>query len=439
MEEHGGKVSRGIQKMLKTFWYLRNIKKSKKELEKIQWRLLKKTLDYAYNNTEFYKNKFDRANISPDDIKNPEDMLRIPVTTKEEIQKCYDEMIAKGYDKNKLVKMTTSGSTGKPTILYFDKISHFYLMKVFKYRSKVFNGLKFSDRIVNIREELTEDNERANRRLFNRITGLTYLTTRESIEVVSKKLLKIKPTVIYSRPSDLMEIVKYIKKECIKPFKLKMILSSSELLTENERHVIEYFFRCKIYDIYGNAELKEIAWQCHENQGYHINVDAVFVEFVKDGRHAKEHEDADLVVTSLCTRSMPLIRYANEDRGVYTNRLCACGCEFSLIEKITGRKADYFHLKNGESVAPHVTIKIIRYPLEGKISQFHAIQKSKNNFTIKLVPTEKYEKKSEEKMVAGLRKLLGGNVSIKIELVRNIPKERSGKYRIVKGEVRNFN
>jgi len=218
--------------------------------------------------------------------------------------------------------------------------------------------------VVNVIEKYSDEVKIENNKLLNRFINFKYLTNRSGMINVIKELIKLNPTVLYSRPSDLMEYMRYMKENNLKLTKLRMIFSSSELLTDGEREIIENFFRCDIYDIYGNSEFKEIAWQCKRKKYYHINSDSVYVEFIKDGKHTKSAEDADLVVTSLHNKSMPLIRYFNDDRGVYTDSVCECGCEFPLIEKIIGRKADYFYLKNGTSIAPHVTIKAIRIPLE---------------------------------------------------------------------------
>src|SRR5207253_7378470 len=48
---------------------------------------------------------------------------------------------------------------------------------------------------------------------------------------------------------------------------------------------------------------------------------------------------------------MPFIRYRIEDVGVPSDRRCSCGRGLPLMERVTGRVADYLKRRDGSMVA----------------------------------------------------------------------------------------
>ena len=64
-------------KEIKPIEYLDKEKMSKEEKEKLQLERLQQTVKLAYNNVSFYKEKFDEAGITPEDIKTLKDIEKI--------------------------------------------------------------------------------------------------------------------------------------------------------------------------------------------------------------------------------------------------------------------------------------------------------------------------------------------------------------------------
>src|SRR4030042_6864970 len=59
---------------------------SRKRLEALQLERLRWQVTRCYKNSEFYREKFDRASLTPSDIKSLQDLLKIPFVTKEELR-----------------------------------------------------------------------------------------------------------------------------------------------------------------------------------------------------------------------------------------------------------------------------------------------------------------------------------------------------------------
>ena len=85
----------------------------------MQLKLLKKTLQFAYDKSPFYKNKFKGAEVSPKNFKTLDDIRKFPFTTKYDILDHNDEFLTK--PKNKMLRVfSSSGTTTKGKFFYLD-------------------------------------------------------------------------------------------------------------------------------------------------------------------------------------------------------------------------------------------------------------------------------------------------------------------------------
>ena len=87
--------------------------KSRNEIRKFQEEKLRELMQYLANNSPFYQKLFQEKGIDPDNIQRLEDLHKIPLTTKEDLQKNNDDFIC--VDRRKIIDyVTTSGTMGKP-------------------------------------------------------------------------------------------------------------------------------------------------------------------------------------------------------------------------------------------------------------------------------------------------------------------------------------
>jgi phenylacetate-coenzyme A ligase PaaK-like adenylate-forming protein len=123
------KIYRHFNSSIYAFYYLYKIYKYNKnsfldssELKKIQVEELKKVLQHAYNRVSYYKKIFDEAGIKPNNINSLQDLIKIPITSRKDIQGLSrQEIIARNTDINKCAKFRTSGSTGMPLSILIDR------------------------------------------------------------------------------------------------------------------------------------------------------------------------------------------------------------------------------------------------------------------------------------------------------------------------------
>ena len=86
------------------------------EIKVFQENELKKMLQYVKENSPFYQRIFSENDIDISSIDSLEDLSKIPVTTKDQLQQYNDDFIC--VPKNKIIDyVTTSGTLGDPTLI----------------------------------------------------------------------------------------------------------------------------------------------------------------------------------------------------------------------------------------------------------------------------------------------------------------------------------
>ena len=70
-------------------WDRRNECLSREEVEQLQLERLQSTLNRVYRNVAFYKKRFDRMKIVPDEIQTTRDLGQFPLTAKEDLRESY--------------------------------------------------------------------------------------------------------------------------------------------------------------------------------------------------------------------------------------------------------------------------------------------------------------------------------------------------------------
>jgi len=101
------------------------------EMKALQWKRLKKQLQYDYDKSPYYKEKFKEAGLTPRDVRSFEDFQQIPIMTKNEHRKAQQESLERfGHPYGlttcapieKIVRInSTSGTTGVPTLYTLTK------------------------------------------------------------------------------------------------------------------------------------------------------------------------------------------------------------------------------------------------------------------------------------------------------------------------------
>lgn len=405
------------------------------KLEELQNRKLRAIVKHAYERVPYYYKLFNSARIKPDDIKTRKDLIKIPITTKKDLQKLpITERAAKGVDITKCIKMRTGGSTGQPLDLFLSR-------RELSYRIAMQNrsyGLNLINKKANILNPLTFPRKGSHFRILRRFSNYLglwrryYLSFFEEPQELVSKLLKIKPDVIETHPSIIRLMSEFVKQENIIGITPKLIFTRAELLTRKDRRQINEVFCTELIDLYGTTEFGVLAWECNKHQGYHINSDIVMVEAIKDNQQVYEQE-GEIICTDLTNYTMPFIRYALGDIVVLSKRKCGCGKNFPLIKSIEGRSDDFLTLPMGKLLSP-VPLRVELEEING-IDQYKLIQKNISTFNVQIIKGQAFKEATIEEFENVLREILGRDIKVNINIVDEIPREKSGKIRPIVSKV----
>ncbi|MBU7011472.1 MAG: phenylacetate--CoA ligase family protein [Theionarchaea archaeon] len=407
---------------------VRNPWKPPEELRRIQEKMMRNIVHFAYYNTRFYKEKFKKAGITPSDIKAVEDMEKIPVTTKDEVRKNPKSLFAAGYNENNCIVQQTTGSTGKILPVLHDKeaFSYFNAMGFRTFRDW---GYRPWDKMILIRHD-------ENEKILLEYLGLLrryYIPIFTPEEKQIKIIKEINPDVLCAYPSTIKAIMSALKEGDLNGVTLKFINLNSEILTEKVRNQTRETFNCDVYDEYSTYEVVCIAQECPLHN-FHIDSDSVIINFLDlSDEEVSCGESGRIVVTSLVNKAMPFIRYDLDDIGVLSDRQCECGRTFPLLQLVEGRKDDFLVMPSGALVSPRKIVPLVE--ITPGIEEFQVVQEKKDAVKIYVIKNESYSLEEEEKMINRLSGLFKEDVVIEPEYVNEI-KRKKGKLRIVYSKVR---
>lgn len=403
------------------------------ELTKIQQKRLRAIIKHAYTNIEFYRKKFKIAKVKPDDIKTMRDLPKIPVTTKSEIRDAFRaKTIVDGKtDLSKCHLSLTSGSSGEPvTVVYDEKAEDF--QKAVAVRSFLEAGGRFRDKWAGI---TTPKRMLQKKQWFQRfgILSPTYLSLFDPPEHHIAVLRRLKPDVLEGYFSSIWLVAKKMQENDITDLEPRVVIGTAETLTDKARKFINSTFGVEIYDQFGCIEVGRSAWECEEHDGWHMDIDALGMEFVKDNEQVAFGEAGRLLYTSLYNYAMPLIRYDVGDLCTPTDEMCPCGRRLPLIKHIEGRSDDFVRTADGRVFSSRIG-SILLKPILG-IAHFRIVQESESEFTIQLVKDNDFSSKTTSQIEKAFRKALG-NVQVNIKLMEELPRDKSGKLRCLISKVK---
>lgn len=400
-------------------------------LRALQWQRLRELVLFIHDHNTFYRSRFQAVGLHPQDIREPEDLRRLPLLRKEEIRRRTHAMISTGYSQDELLCFKTGGSTGKSLELFITEDCS-ELRNACARRHDRWTGWEPGEGIGalwgNPKRPCTLK-ERIVDRLVQPVIYLdTMAFTDESVRRFAGDWEALQPTLLFGHAHSLYLLASQVRKLGIENIRPHGILSTSMMLLPHERALIESVFGLRVFDRYGCEEVSLIASECECHEGMHLNIDHLYIEFLReDGSPAAPGQPGRIVVTDLMNRAMPFVRYEVEDVGVLSIRRCPCGRGLPLMESVTGRLADFLVTREGKRVAGVSLIENTLTRIPG-IAQMQIVQESMEQIRLNIVRAEDFLPSSTQALLEYFGRLFSG-MRIEINCVDSILPEKSGKYR----------
>jgi len=412
--------------------------RSEDDLRELNFRRMVEALRYAEQHVPFYRRRFAEHGVRVRDVQSPDDLLRFPVLTKSDLRAHGKELLAEGF-QGKLYQSGTSGSTGQPTRFYYDHRTYEARIAA-AMRADGWAGAQVGEKELHVWSRNILPTSRAAQLKMDLHTAILRKKMVSAWELHEEKLVelldeiaKYQPRVIIGYATPLYHLARCALDNGKRITPPLGIVSSAERLFQHQREMIEKAFETRVFDRYGCREVMLIAAECERHEGKHLNLENVFVEILRGGRHARPGEPGEVLLTDLVNRSMPLIRYKNEDIATYAGKRCSCGRGLPLLSSVEGRVLDMIVGPEGQLLAGEFFPHLFKdYPT---VARFQVHQDKQRAITLKLVPGDGFQAETPQLVEHTLRRYLGERAVIKIQVVDDIPLTAAGKHRTTISEV----
>ena len=346
-------------------------------LEALQLKRLKQVVQRVYHTVGFYRKAFDKAGVTPDDIKSLDDLRRFPFTTKQDLRENYPfGMFA--VPMSSIVRLhASSGTTGRSTVVGYTK-RDIETWSELMARCFVAAGVTKNDIIHNA----------YGYGLFTGGLGAHYGAEKLGASVIpmsggnTKRQIMILqdfgPTAICCTPSYALNLAEQGKAMGIdmRSLKLRVGVFGAEPWSDKMRQEIESVLGITALNIYGLSEIMGpgVAMECIEGRnGMHIFEDHFLVETIHPdtGEVLPPGESGELVFTTITKEAFPLIRFRTRDISRLLTEPCRCGRTLHRMDRVTGRSDDMLIIR-GVNVFPS-QIEAILLAIEGVEPQYQLI------------------------------------------------------------------
>ena len=327
---------------------------SRDEIAALQLDRMKWSVRHAYENSAFYRQRFEAHGVHPDDLTTLADLAKFPFTQKTDLRDTYPfGMFA--VPRERIARIhASSGTTGKPTVVGYTARDIDTWAQCMA-RSIRASGGRAGD-LVHVAYGYG---------LFTGGLGAHYGAEKLGCTVVPISggmterqvtlMADFKPRIIMVTPSYMLSILDEFRRQGVDPRECSLAVGifGAEPWTNAMRSEIEAAFDMHAVDIYGLSEVMGpgVANECVETKdGLHVWEDHFYPEIIhpETGQPVADGEMGELVFTTLTKEGLPIIRYRTRD---LTRLLPGTARSMRRMEKITGRSDDMIILR-GVNVFP---------------------------------------------------------------------------------------
>ena len=405
--------------------------------ERMQRERLAELLNYAKKHSRYFWMHIGEQMITPD--VSVEVLRTLPLLTKDIIREqqfnIYSDETGTGWN----TWGNTGGSTGEP--LKFPRKGNGQWNEpvcqymTYSYLNEWGGGGKSGDVIVSLSGNRIPE-EKQQKKIFYDIEGnfpwgkyrfSTLYMKEENMPYYVEAINQSNATFIRGYSAGILTLAQYIRKHHVAlDIQLKGIYLTSEAFAESSRKFISDVFRCPVIGQYGHTEMSVYAYQHKDDSVYECLPLYGYTEVLDDkGRHVKEGETGEIVVTGFNQIGMPFIRYKTGDLATYVGRK---DDGTVLIDAIQGRTVDFLYDTSGERV--YLTGAIFGGHIKAfnHIAQWQLTQNKKGIVDVAIIKGEGFNETVEKEVYDFFGRF---NITAKLNYVNYIEKQKNGKQKFL--------
>jgi phenylacetate-CoA ligase len=346
------------------------------QLQEIQFTRLKDMVQRAYERVQLFRQRMDDRKLEPADLRTLDDVAKLPFTVKTDLRDAYPFGLFASPLQEIVRFHASSGTTGKPIVVAYtqEDVDDWATAML---RSFAACGVHSGDIIQNA----------YGYGLFTGGLGAHYGAEALGASVIpisggntDRQITVLKDfgvTVICCTPSYFLHLIERARELGVnlKDLPLRAGVFGAEPWTENMRQRIEADSGIKAYDIYGLTEIvgPGVAMECVHQSGPHIFEDMFYPEIIdpKTCEPLPDEAEGELVLTTLCKRAMPMIRFRTRDITALTRERCACGRTLRRIKRISRRSDDMLIIRGVNMFPSQIEAALLK--VEGTLPHYQII------------------------------------------------------------------
>ena len=334
------------------------------ELRALQLERMRETMRNAYENVPLFRERFDAAGVTPDDLESLEDLARFPFVVKQDMRDAYPFGMFARENKDVARIHASSGTTGQATVVGHTARDLANWGDCFARGIAMVGGSEDSTIQVSYGYGLFTGGLGAH--AGGEAMGCTVIPTSSGNTKRQVQMMKdLKTDILACTPSYALLIADTAIEMGYDPatdFQISGGIFGAEPCSENMRQEIADKLGLQYCDVYGLSEIMGpgVAMECAERGGLHIAEDQFYCEIIDPDtlEVLPDGEVGELVITTLTRECSPMIRYRTRDVTSISAEPCACGRTHRKIGRILGRTDDMLIIR-GVNVFPSQIEQVI--------------------------------------------------------------------------------
>lgn len=336
------------------------------KIRMLQQEKLRQQLQYLYQHSPFYKKLFAQNNTDITSIKTLHDLIYLPTTSKEDLQKSNDDFLC--VEKRRIIEYTaTSGTLGSPVSIALTE-NDLQRLAYNEYNSFITADGSSSD-IYQLM--LTLDRQFMAGIAYHsgiRMLGGGIIRLGPGVPALQwETILRQKPTVLVAVPSFILKLIQYAKEHNINidNTSVKKAVCIGENIRNSDCSLnilgkkITEAWKIKLYSTYASTEMQTAFTECSAGCGGHLQPELLIVELLdENNKQVPANTAGEVTITTLGVEGMPLLRYKTGDVCMYFDESCACGRNTLRLSPVIGRKKQMIKFK-GTTIYPSALFDLL--------------------------------------------------------------------------------
>lgn len=337
------------------------------EIRCFQEERLRETVAYVAAHSPYYKALFAREGIDPASIRTLDDLRRLPLTTKEDLQLHGEEFVC--VSRRQIIDyVTTSGTLGDPVTF---ALTEGDLQRLAYNEACSFRMAGCSE------EDVMQLMTTIDRRFM---AGLAYFMGARELgcgvvrvgngipELQWDTIRRVGSTACMVVPSFLVKLIDYAERNGIDPNQstLRRAICIGEALRTPEgrlttlgEKIAERWPNLELYSTYASTEMQSSFTECSCHNGGHIPSDLIIVELLdEENNPVEDGREGEVTITTLGVEGMPLLRFKTGDICIRISEPCGCGRQTARLSSVIGRKGQMIKFK-GTTLYPPALFDIL--------------------------------------------------------------------------------